>query len=175
MTNTGTVIRPLERLLSISIRPLHTALVLTIVTVLPVLGGCSTNPATGEQSFTAFMSPEQERQVGQEQDPQIKKEFGGAYSDAELAAYGSGLADKPQLIALNKIDLADDELAEGFAAELREAGAERVFSISGATGAGMEALLDAVLTYLPDRTSTETKAAEIEDTEAADQIVWSPL
>ena len=95
--------------------------------------------------------------------------------NAELAAYGSGLADKPQLIALNKIDLADDELAEDFAAELREAGAERVFSISGATGAGMEALLDAVLTYLPDRTSTETKAAEIEDTEAADQIVWSPL
>mgnify|MGYP002528899316 FL=1 len=95
--------------------------------------------------------------------------------NAELAAYGSGLADKPQLIALNKIDLADDELAEGFAAELREAGAERVFSISGATGAGLEALLDAVLTYLPDRTSTATKAAEIEDTEAADQIVWSPL
>ena len=50
-----------------------------------------------------------------------------------------------------------------------------MFSISGATGAGMEALLDAVLTYLPDRTSTETKAAEVEDTEAADQIVWSPI
>lgn len=94
MTNTGTVIRPLERLLSISIRPLHTALVLTIVTVLPVLGGCSTNPATGEQSFTAFMSPEQERQVGQEQDPQIKKEFGGAYSDAELAAYVTQIGKK---------------------------------------------------------------------------------
>jgi len=94
---------------------------------------------------------------------------------AELEAYGAGLADKPQLIALNKVDLADDELAEGFAAELLEAGAERVFSISGATGAGIEALLDEVLTYLPDRTSTETKAAEVEDTEAADHIIWSPI
>ena len=94
MTNTGTVIRPLERLLSISIRPLRAALLLAVITAVPALNGCSTNPATGEQSFTAFMSPEQERQVGQEQDPQIKKEFGGAYSDAELAAYVSQIGKK---------------------------------------------------------------------------------
>ena len=94
--------------------------------------------------------------------------------EEELAAYGEGLEDKPRLIALNKIDLADAELAEGFAAELREAGAGRVFPISGATGAGVEALLDHALGYLPERTATETRGSEVED--APDEgSQWSPL
>ena len=81
----------------------------------------------------------------------------------ELEAYGAGLEDKPRLVALNKIDLADAELAAGFAEELQAAGAERVFPISGATGEGMEALLDAVLAYLPMRTATETKAVAVDE------------
>ncbi len=92
----------------------------------------------------------------------------------ELEAYGAGLADKPQLVALNKLDLADAELGEGFAKELLAAGAEKVFCISGATGAGMEELLDAVLSYLPIQTSTETNAGEIED-DAEAEGEWSPL
>ncbi|MEP2737083.1 MAG: GTPase ObgE [Erythrobacter sp.] len=91
----------------------------------------------------------------------------------ELAAYGAGLADKPTLVALNKLDLADDELVAGFAEELLEAGAEEVFAISGATGAGIEQLLDKVLGYLPDRTSTETNAGEVE--EEAEVSDWSPI
>ncbi len=51
------------------------------------LAGCSTNPATGEQSFTAFMSPDQEIQVGREEHPKILREFGGAVNDPQLAAY----------------------------------------------------------------------------------------
>ncbi|MGN6498567.1 MAG: GTPase ObgE, partial [Tsuneonella sp.] len=92
----------------------------------------------------------------------------------ELAAYGEGLEDKPRLIALNKVDLADAELAEGFAAELKAAGAARVFPISGATGQGIDALLDAVLGYLPDRTATETKGSEVEETDDSGGE-WSPL
>ena len=95
--------------------------------------------------------------------------------NAELEAYDEDLADKPQLIALNKVDLADQELAEGFAAELREAGADRVFVISGASGEGIEELLDAVLAHLPDRTSTETKGSEVEDVEGDGAGEWSPL
>ncbi|QKG70107.1 GTPase ObgE [Erythrobacter mangrovi] len=91
----------------------------------------------------------------------------------ELEAYGAGLGDKPRLVALNKLDLADKELGEGFAEELIAAGADKVFRISGATGEGIEELLDAVLGYLPDRTSTETHAEEVEDEgEAPD---WSPI
>lgn len=51
------------------------------------LGACSTNPATGEQSFTAFMSPEEELRIGADQHPKILEEFGGAYDDPELGAY----------------------------------------------------------------------------------------
>lgn len=92
--------------------------------------------------------------------------------DSELAAYGAGLDEKPRLVALNKIDLADAELAEAYARELVEAGAERVFPISGATGAGMDALLDAVLGYLPAATVTERPSGERED---EDDRPWSPL
>ena len=95
--------------------------------------------------------------------------------NAELAAYGEDLADKPQLIALNKVDLADKDLGEGFAAELREAGADRVFVVSGASGEGIEELLDAVLAFLPDRTSTETKGSEVEDAEDEGANEWAPL
>lgn len=94
--------------------------------------------------------------------------------EGELEAYGAGLADKPRLVALNKLDLADRELGEGFAEELMAAGADKVFAISGSTGAGVDQLLDAVLAYLPDRTATETKGAEREDV-PEDGGDWSPI
>ena len=90
----------------------------------------------------------------------------------ELAAYGADLADKPRLIALNKVDLADSELAAGFSEELKAAGAERVFPISGATGEGIDRLLDAVLDYLPTRTVTEVPGKVADEGEEAP---WSPL
>jgi GTP-binding protein len=90
----------------------------------------------------------------------------------ELAAYGAGLDAKPRLIALNKIDLVDAELVRAFSRELLEAGATRVFPISGATGKGMDALLDAVLDHLPAATITERPTGEVEDAE--DHKPWSP-
>lgn len=95
--------------------------------------------------------------------------------EGELGAYGAGLADKPRLVALNKLDLADQELGEGFAEELRAAGAAKVFRISGATGEGVEELLDAVLGYLPDRTATETKGSEVEAIDEEQPAPWSPF
>jgi GTPase len=95
--------------------------------------------------------------------------------EEELAAYGAGLEDKPRLIVLNKLDLADSELVAGFAEELRAAGAEQVFAVSGVTGAGIEPLMDAVLGYLPDRTTTETKGSEVEDASDDEASDWSPL
>ena len=94
--------------------------------------------------------------------------------EEELEAYGAGLEDKPRLIVLNKLDLADAELGDAFAKELLAGGADKVFHISGATGAGIAELLDVVLSYLPDRTTTETKAAAVEDA-SADENIWSPI
>lgn len=51
------------------------------------LGACSTNPATGEQSFTAFMSPQDEVRIGSEQHPKILEQFGGALDDPEIGGY----------------------------------------------------------------------------------------
>ncbi len=97
--------------------------------------------------------------------------------DKELEAYGDGLEGKPRIVALNKIDLADAELAEGFSKELLAAGAEKVFPISGATGAGIEELLDAVLGYLPAQTATETPKRVVaeDDDPDADESAWDPL
>ena len=95
--------------------------------------------------------------------------------EEELSAYGAGLDDKPRLVALNKLDLADAELVSAFAEELMEAGADEVFAVSGATGEGIEELLDAVLQYLPDRTSTETKGTEVDDVEEGGGGEWSPI
>lgn len=60
---------------------------LMIAPLLLALGACSANPATGKQSFTAFMSPEKEIQVGAEEHPKMVKQFGGRYGDKALATY----------------------------------------------------------------------------------------
>ncbi len=49
--------------------------------------GCTTNPATGGPSFTAFMSPAQEKHVAAEQHPKRVREFGGSYDNPEVAAH----------------------------------------------------------------------------------------
>lgn len=51
------------------------------------LQACTVNPATGERSFTAFMSPDEERRVGRRQDPMIREQLGGRYDDGPLHDY----------------------------------------------------------------------------------------
>lgn len=92
--------------------------------------------------------------------------------EEELDAYGGGLEDKPRLVALNKIDLVDDELAGEYARELLKAGADEVFPISGASGMGISRLLDAVIEYLPAATVTERPDGEREE---LDDKPWSPI
>ncbi len=92
--------------------------------------------------------------------------------EEELAAYGGGLDQKPRLIALNKIDTVDSELVDAFIKELKAAGAKKVYPISGATGRGMGALLNAVIEYLPAATGTERPAGELEE---GDDKEWSPI
>lgn len=93
--------------------------------------------------------------------------------EEELEAYGGGLDEKPRLIVLNKIDLVDAELVKMFTKELKAAGAGQVFAISGATGKGMDKLLNAVIEHLPAATVTERPSGERE--EADEDPVWSPV
>ena len=60
---------------------------------------------------------------------------------SELEAYGAGLAAKPRLLALNKIDALDADEIEAAAARLEAAAGRPVLPISGVTGAGVPDLL----------------------------------
>ena len=67
---------------------------------------------------------------------------------AELTAFGAGLAEKTEIVALNKIDVLDAGAIEAQANALAAAaGFEpgEIFPISGATGAGLPELLGALL------------------------------
>ena len=66
------------------------ALLLSAVTV----SGCTTNRATGEQSFTAFMSEQDEKRVGAEEHPKMLEAFGGGYDDRALQQYVDAIGRK---------------------------------------------------------------------------------
>ena len=66
--------------------------------------------------------------------------------DRELALYGDGtLADRPQLVVLNKLDL----LAEEPALDVQDPRIQRVLAVSCATGAGIDALKHALFELCP--------------------------
>jgi GTP-binding protein len=71
----------------------------------------------------------------------------------ELAGYGAGLDELPQLVALSKSDLVPsdraDQIAESWRVRLGDSVAG-VFAISSATGAGLEDLRRAIVAALPD-------------------------
>jgi GTP-binding protein len=88
----------------------------------------------------------------------------------ELDAYGAGLADKPQVLALNKIDMLDDELIAALSAELEEASGMPAIPISGAAGTGVDWALDRLLEAIGPEAAPVS-----DDDEGADAIEWSPL
>src|SRR6195952_5462463 len=60
---------------------------------------------------------------------------------AEMAAYGGGLADKPEIIGLNKSDAMTSREASSRLAALRKASGRPVYLLSGATGQGVAEVL----------------------------------
>jgi GTP-binding protein len=88
----------------------------------------------------------------------------------ELENYGAGLVDKPYVVALNKIDTLDDELIAALSAELEEASGSEVIPISGASGVGVDWVLDKLLEAI----GPEAKTVSADD-EGEDTIEWSPV
>ena len=60
---------------------------------------CTANPATGQQSFTAFMSPQQELQVGRDEHPKILEAFGGEYADPAVRGYVQAVGGRVKIVA----------------------------------------------------------------------------
>jgi GTP-binding protein len=85
---------------------------------------------------------------------------------AELAAYGHGLADKPEIIALNKADAVGADEMRRQAARLRRAAGRAPLLLSGATGQGVPEAMRALAAVI-DQARTATAAVS----EAA---AWRP-
>src|SRR6266850_937676 len=71
--------------------------------------------------------------------------------DAELEAYGHGLRERPELIALNKIDLAEARDKVPALVETLEARGREAVAISAATGEGVDRLAKRLFTLVGPR------------------------
>jgi GTP-binding protein len=84
----------------------------------------------------------------------------------ELEAYGAGLVDKPEIVALNKIDALDAETLKKRRAALKRACKGRVHAISGVSGAGLKETLRALADIVRERRASSAPAAPAEE--------WTP-
>jgi GTPase len=88
--------------------------------------------------------------------------------DTELAAYGAGLDERPQVIVLNKTDLQPEPPA--FAVE--DERIVRTFRVSAATGAGIEELKRALFELVPPEEVVPSAPAD--ELELVDYLVYRP-
>jgi GTPase len=84
--------------------------------------------------------------------------------DAELAAYGAGLAERPQIVALNKLDL-----APGASWSTDDPRVIAVFRLSCATGQGIDEFRRALFRLVP-----EPEHEDRGEDELADFLVYRP-
>ncbi|NJL86139.1 MAG: GTPase ObgE [Leptolyngbyaceae cyanobacterium SM1_1_3] len=77
----------------------------------------------------------------------------------ELSAYSEMLGDRPQILALNKVEAMPDEAVEAIAAALAATAQTQVFLISAVAGTGLDQLMQAVWQIL-DRSTAALAEAE---------------
>ena len=68
----------------------------------------------------------------------------------ELEAYGHGLVEKPEVLALSQVDTLDEEARKKKAAALKKAAGRAPLLLSAATGEGVEAVLRALIKVVED-------------------------
>ena len=88
----------------------------------------------------------------------------GAYRTirGELSAYAEALAEKPEIVVLNKIDALAPETIKAKAKALKKAAKTEVLLVSGATHQGVEAVLYAVLAALDAAKADRLERARVE-------------
>ena len=87
----------------------------------------------------------------------------------ELEAYGEGLGDKAEILALNKIDALSPEEREEKAAQLQAVAGRRPMLVSGVSGEGVPALLRAAWAEVK-----KTRGALAEESDAGQVTGWQP-
>jgi GTPase len=86
----------------------------------------------------------------------------------ELEAYGAGLEDKPEVIALNKVDAVEPAEAKKLATKLKRASKAEVLLLSGAGGDGIETVLDRLTALIAPPEPAGTP-------DVAEDAPWSPV
>ncbi|MEO5640806.1 MAG: GTPase ObgE [Sphingomicrobium sp.] len=86
----------------------------------------------------------------------------------ELDAYGAGLEDKPEIIALSRADLVEPKQLAKIAKKLAKASGTTPHIISAATGDGVEPLIEALFDLIGAQAVSQADEAELE-------TAWSPL
>ena len=88
--------------------------------------------------------------------------------DAELAAYGAGLDERPQVVLLNKTDLSPEPPSFG----VEDERIVRVLGVSAATGAGIDELKRTLFELVPRE--PEAQEPPPEERELVDFLVYRP-
>lgn len=78
----------------------------------------------------------------------------------ELKAYGHGLAEKPEIVALNKIDALDAAAIKEKQAKLRRSARKPVHLLSGVSGEGRDDVLRALYTVVQEAREAERRAEQ---------------
>jgi GTPase len=80
----------------------------------------------------------------------------------ELAAYGHGLVDKPEIVGLNKTDALDPEAVTAKLRKLRRAASRAaIVPLSGVSGAGVPEVLAALFAALAEERAVDGEGAEV--------------
>jgi GTP-binding protein len=87
----------------------------------------------------------------------------------ELAAYGAGLADKPRVTVLNKIDTLDEEERAFLKDELEATGAQNILLMSGASGEGVTEVLRSLRPHVDARREADRPVDPDEE-----DLQWHP-
>ena len=95
----------------------------------------------------------------------------------ELAAYDGGLIEKPEIIALNKIDTIDEADLKKKQKKLQKATGQEVHLISGVTGKGVLPVLYALFAVITEqRQQALATARDARQTPIPDTLIpWDPL
>jgi GTP-binding protein len=96
------------------------------------------------------------------------EDAGEAYKTVrhEIEAYGHGLADKPEVVALSKADALDEDTLKEQLKKLKKASRQTPHLISSASGQGVQEVLQALLTVIDQ--------AKAEEEPAQPQAEWHP-
>jgi len=89
------------------------------------------------------------------------EDAGAAYRTirAELAAYGNGLAEKPEVVALNKADALDSDTVKQQTARLKRAAKKTPLVISAVSGEGVADVLRRLLTVIEKARTSQAEPA----------------